>query len=239
MGKEYSIIDMIAELREKALKLIPQLECMQAGNEKRKLKILNQLKKAIVETETNALLKLSDDIQVFVKHQELGNCYVRADNYIRENGEETFESLLMSAPKGQLMKLFIRFEKSFSDEEYWDNLGYIYTIQDYEYNNYDLYKELFSSTRAGKDKLMSPEDFNFYTSLPDQITIYRGGGIQEPEKGYGISWTLNMHIAEKFVRIKKHLSDEQMVVHRLVIQKSKATAYLNNRNEEEIIYIND
>jgi len=230
---------MYLEIREKAIKLAQDLESMTGVDEKKKLKILKQLNKSISETDPKIIDELPDVMLGFSRFQELGNNFLRANSFFIQGGKESFDSLVMSTPKSKLVKLFKKFEKTFSDEEYWDNLGYVYTIQDYEYNNYDLYKELFSSTRACKDKLMSPEDFNFFTSLPDQITIYRGGGIREPEKGYGISWTLNIEIAEKFVRIKKHLSAEQMVVHKLVIQKSKATAYLNNRKEEEIIYIND
>ena len=86
---------------------------------------------------------------------------------------------------------------------------------------------------------MSLEDLECFNSLPDKLKIYRGGSIHESKTGFGISWTLNKEVAEKFVRIKKSLSDEEMVIHELIISKSMAVAYLNHRNEEEIIFLNN
>jgi len=48
-------------------------------------------------------------------------------------------------------------------------------------------------------KEMKGADRELYLSLPDKVTIYRGAHIDEYNDGeYGMSWTLNREIAERF-----------------------------------------
>jgi hypothetical protein len=201
--------------------------------------LLKQLRKAIKDTSDESLKNVADIMMLIKLQNELGNCFVKANNFILNNGKETFDTLLQSTPKGQYIKLFKKFEKTFTDEEYWENLIYTYTIQDYQQNDYQFYIRLFSSKRKSREKMMSPEEQDFFNNLPDTITIYRGGSVSETKKGYGISWTLNKDIAAKFVNIKKSLSDDTMIIHEIEIPKQNVVAYVNGRKEEEIIYLGE
>jgi hypothetical protein len=167
------------------------------------------------------------------------DCYVSAYHFVNENSQETFQQLCLSTSKGQLIELFKKHQKSFTDEEYWINLRDAYIRQDFEQLNYKDLKKIFSSKRNFKEKLMDNEEHEFLKSLPEKITIYRGGSIEELNSGYGLSWTLDKEIAIKFVNIKSAISLDKMVVHELIIPKTKVVAYINSRKEEEIIYIGD
>ncbi len=137
---------MYNELRNKAIAIIPVLESMQGVNDILRLKILKQLQRLVLETSQENMNKLEDQFLGLSKLQDLGNFYMKANDFIKTQGKESFENLLLTTPKSQLVSLFKKFQKSFTDEEYWDNLSYVYkitntTIMTYTRNFSDL-KEL-------------------------------------------------------------------------------------------------
>lgn len=81
---------------------------------------------------------------------------------------------------------------------------------------------------AKKENLMSKEDFNTYTNLPELITIYRGVGSHSRRDG--LSWTIDK---EKAVWFSKRFS-EGYILHGTV-DKKDVLAFFDDRNEKEII----
>ena len=75
---------------------------------------------------------------------------------------------------------------------------------------------------------MNEEEKTFFDSLPDEITIFRGG---IDDKGF--SWTLDKDRACWFAN--RWYQDHR--VFEKTINKSDALAYLNGRNESDIIYV--
>lgn len=225
---------MNKELIKKAKMLLKEFETFNEGDLKEKIKHQNNLEELI----EFYLEKLEvDEIELIIKMNQYANDYLNAHNFIKNGGKKTFESEILTASKGEKMLIFSKYQDTFSDEDYWKNLSETYIMQDFMELPYMLYKEMFSSPRENKEMLMSDTERKFLEQLPEEITIYRGGGEKEIETGFGISWTLNKTIAEQFVERKKHSSNDVMFVHKLTIPKSKVVAYFNSRKEEEIIYI--
>ncbi len=84
--------------------------------------------------------------------------------------------------------------------------------------------------KADKRILMNNEELEVYNSLPDEFTIYRGVGRKS--KRTGISWTRNKEIAEWFMN---RWEDEGGYMLMATVKKENCLAYINARDEEEII----
>lgn len=74
---------------------------------------------------------------------------------------------------------------------------------------------------------MDNAECEFYDGLPETFTVYRGGDEE------GCCWTLDRETAEKFSR----MAGRPELVHERAIDKWEADAYLNGRNEQEIIIL--
>ena len=88
--------------------------------------------------------------------------------------------------------------------------------------------KLFKYFKKRKELLMTEEEFEFFNNLPEEITIYRGA-----ESIKGISWTLSKEKAEWFAK----RFEINGTVFEKTVKKSDCFCYLNERQEEEIIYI--
>lgn len=84
--------------------------------------------------------------------------------------------------------------------------------------------------KADKRILMDDDELEVYNNLPDEFTIYRGMGKKSKRKG--ISWTRNKEIAEWFMNRWK---DEGGYMLTATVKKENCLAYINARDEEEII----
>jgi len=95
--------------------------------------------------------------------------------------------------------------------------------------NMEYWVELFKYFKKRKALLMTGEEFEFFNSLPEEITIYLGSEYIE-----GISWTLSKEQAEWFAK----RFEINGTVFEKTVKKSDCICYLNDREEKEIIYIN-
>jgi hypothetical protein len=217
----------LIDQRVKAKELLEQLNNLRDVNLKEKEKLEKKLNKISSSPE-------ADNIKTIIHNAET---IVKAISFINNDGKHTFDSEILSTSSAGAIKLFTKYQNTFSDKEYWENLKYVYILQDYKQIPYELFKSLFDSKRSHKEFLMDSNERLFLENLPEQIKIYRGGAKKEVKKGYGISWTLNKDIAQQFVNRKKHLVMDEMTILQLEISKSEVVAYFNERNEEEIIYL--
>ena len=89
---------------------------------------------------------------------------------------------------------------------------------------------------------MVRKERSFLSEMPDELLVYRGMSVQEAEsRNYGVSWTLSEEKAEFFAFEYKALdpissSLEKTVVSKS-IKKSDIIAYVQERDEEEVIVI--
>lgn len=82
--------------------------------------------------------------------------------------------------------------------------------------------------RADKNLLMNEQDYSIFNSLPDDVTVYRG--CKNSQQIKGLSWTIDMNVAIFFAnRFSKGN------IYQATIPKNKIIAYINDRNEHEII----
>ena len=113
--------------------------------------------------------------------------------------------------------------------------------------SYNLYclneevKEAFLEDCSQREYLMTKQELKIYNSLPENITIYRGMTTEELESGdFGISWTLSKE-CDGFFAFKYGINfsteNKPKVVHQLEVKKVEKLAYFNERNEQEVIYI--
>jgi hypothetical protein len=99
---------------------------------------------------------------------------------------------------------------------------------------------------ADEESLMDPSELKKVKSLPDMVTIYRGGISIEGSDSHvrnGISWTLNKSIARKFAVRNSNLIDAEdkkapkskPLILTGMIPKADIFAYFRGRNEQEIV----
>lgn len=189
-----------------------------------------------IEKECKYFISIKDPSSFSFYHRYSGN-YVKLFNLL-EDGEITYENEVISVQPAEQMKLFVKYSKKFTDKEYWTNLRDAYISQFYQHIDQALYYKLFSAKRSGKEYLMNDSERAFLEKLPSRITIYRGGSSREEVSGkFGISWTLSKMVAEKFVFLKSKQTGEDMVVFTKEIDKKLVIAYIDERKEQEVLYI--
>ena len=86
--------------------------------------------------------------------------------------------------------------------------------------------------QADKNTLMETEDYKIYTSLPEELRIYRGVAVgREP---HGLSWTASLETAKWFAH-RFDRGDNQGYVETAIVTKEDILAYFNTRSEDELV----
>lgn len=83
---------------------------------------------------------------------------------------------------------------------------------------------------ADKRYLLDKKEKKLLSELPNGVSVYRG--VRSEDYKYDMSWTLSLENAKWFA--ERYNTDTQ-IVYKAVIQKQDILAYLNDRNEEEVI----
>lgn len=85
--------------------------------------------------------------------------------------------------------------------------------------------------QADKHYLMKPNDLAHYQNLPNTLTIYRG--VSPHRAKLGLSWTADQDMAMWYK--KRYERDSQGQLLTAVISKKHVLAYIDDRNEHELI----
>lgn len=85
--------------------------------------------------------------------------------------------------------------------------------------------------QAGKQYLMRADDLACYNSLPDTLTVYRG--VSPHRARLGLSWTADKDMALWFKQRYEHSQQGELLT--ADISKKHVLAYINERNERELI----
>jgi hypothetical protein len=124
-----------------------------------------------------------------------------------------------------------------TDEAFNIGLYDSYTETDFLYKYRTIAKATWSNPRVNRKLMLSDEELEVYNNLDDQVTIYRAMTSEEFEnKDYGVSWTLKEKIAEDFLSHRRYQHTE---IQSMQVDKNDLKAYINCRNEHEVIYINN
>lgn len=166
--------------------------------------------------------------------------------YVNAQLKQKKESVLEAEMKGNWSSYVFLHERPYrasaffnvanrmDDETYWSLLKHIWIDSENIWQNQELWLDLLTSNRSGFFKFfMSEEENSVYDSLPEKVTVYRGYNAKRPSSANGLSYTLNPDVAKKFA---KRFTSSPAVKTR-TIHKSQITAYINDRNEEEVIII--
>ena len=86
--------------------------------------------------------------------------------------------------------------------------------------------------QADKKVLMSEDEYKFYNSLPEIITVYRGVAVGRNPKG--LSWTCNKATAEWFAN-RYNTETKRGYIQSVDVAKNCILAYFNSRNEDELV----
>lgn len=133
---------------------------------------------------------------------------------------------------------FIKYREEFNDVDYWKMARHLYLYIEYQKVNHPIYLQLFKYERGNKFYIMDQGEIDFLNELPNELTIFRGMSNEEYKtKNYGFSWTLNEAVAEFFVDRHPNIHGGEAKVCERTILKSEVFAYLNERQEEEIIIL--
>lgn len=96
--------------------------------------------------------------------------------------------------------------------------------------------EILIAMQDKPENLMEEEDYEFYKSLPDTVTIYRGMSrdeLEECDDVMGISWSIEYSVAEFFAaRMPKKYNP---IVVKAVVPKSRIKFATMRRNEFEVL----
>lgn len=148
--------------------------------------------------------------------------------------------ILFFCDRSEKIDNFIKYQNDLDDKDYGKFLINAYVNQDYISVPIDILNALFTSDRVDKTTLMDEDELIKFNNLPNEVTIFRAMTLDEFKSGnFRFSWTLNRDIAEDFLSRNTLLSGKKCVIHKMVIPKSEVIAYINARNEEEIIYFHN
>jgi len=120
-------------------------------------------------------------------------------------------------------------------KDYWPLVASVWMDSENIWQNKRLWKKLLTAKVPNRELLMKPKDKRIFKALckEEVITLYRGhdGSKGDPK---GFSWTTDYAKAEWFARRFK--SDKYKIESKQV-PTSKIIAYLDGRNEKEVIWI--
>jgi hypothetical protein len=138
----------------------------------------------------------------------------------------------------QLPILFKYFPDQIPGNIYWPALSDSYTMGNYDFANRKTIGKLFKSHLPYRDMLMDDDEQKIYYELPHNVTIYRGCSAAEiKNEKYRYSWTLDKEVADFFANKRKTELGIPTQVVKMIVCKSKIIAFLDRREEKEVIYI--
>lgn len=129
---------------------------------------------------------------------------------------------------------FLRYAKAFlSRADFSEMLGDAWMRSEYPSYNPDISqsKQLAMFRAADPAALMNADEYARFCSFEDPVTVYRGVTPYNADNVKALSWRLNYDTASWFA----HRFGEDVTVYEAKIAKEHILAYLNSRNEQEVI----
>lgn len=121
-----------------------------------------------------------------------------------------------------------------TDKNYWEMLSSVWVDSENIWQHMEQWRMLLGSFRPGKRFFMSKDERQALQQMPSRFPVYRGCVRGQNEDG--LSWTLDRTRAVWFSKRLNHDGDAPCVREKIV-RKKDVFAYLNGRNEDEIIVL--
>ena len=154
-------------------------------------------------------------------------------------GEATLDYVLMGMDPVDASLCLLEQAETLSDQEYWQKLSETYVLKEFVNIPTDIIHKLFTYPKDHRESMMDESEYKVFEELPEVVTVYRAMSKKEYNSAsYRISWTLSEEVAENFVeRQKIYFGVGDSLVKTMEVDKGKIIAYLNGRNEEEVIVL--
>jgi hypothetical protein len=163
----------------------------------------------------------------------------RLDSIRKSLRDKEWVALLDTFEAPYQLLAFSVVSEQMSDIEYWEALRFAWMSTENPFQYLNLCVKLFRSSRPCRDELMSQEDKATLERLPPKLTICRGHS-PEFQNRKGISWTLKWEIAQRLGgRRGRYMAGKDAEIREEIVKKDEIIAFMNLRNEEEIIYLGD
>lgn len=149
---------------------------------------------------------------------------------------------LVRVPSHERLEAFIHTMGFMSDADYWECLSSVWQTSEIVTPDLPIWKNLFSSSRACRGKLMTDEEQAHLRALPDRIKVFRG--FNECHWNHGMSWTLSRQVAYFFGHyctsqrraiLYGANGEAKPMFAEATVKKEFVFAYINERKEEEVI----
>jgi hypothetical protein len=129
---------------------------------------------------------------------------------------------------------FKKIHMEMSPSDYWKELAGIWTDTENMWQFKKDWRNLLMANIPDRHLMMNQAEQDKLESLPEKVIIYRGFSAKGDREGF--SYSLSRETAEWFGG-RFTGDNEKHKVLQLTVPKSEIIAYLNGRNEQEIIWI--
>tara|TARA_R110001592_G_scaffold236443_1_gene494756 strand:- start:83 stop:706 length:624 start_codon:yes stop_codon:yes gene_type:complete len=146
--------------------------------------------------------------------------------YTEEKDIDSFMNLIERPYRVPIIMSVLRSWWKPTKKEYWDVISWIWQDTECVYENLDTWIELMTLEFSEPQLMMNDKEKEVYDNLPKIVRVYRGGVDDR-----GLSWSLSREKAEWFA----NRFDYGYKVFEKEINKSDILAYLDGRQEQEII----
>jgi hypothetical protein len=116
--------------------------------------------------------------------------------------------------------------------KYWKLLSSVWIDSENIFENLKGWKTLWRKKEPYWESCMTDREYDTWCYLPDLVTCYRG--VKYKSGIRSISWTTDCAKAEWFANRLLRKGEKPMVA-QMTIEKSRIRAYLNRRDEHELI----
>jgi hypothetical protein len=175
-------------------------------------------------------------VQYYVPGEDIArinNSYTAKRDYIAKvEAEGEWDTYMCLHERAYRIDVFDGIKHRLSDMQYWETLGWLYTDQEFVYNQWPKLRRLLQSPRPYRECIMPDEDRATFADLPDELTVYRGFNRGN---GSGWSWTLSEEIGLRFAHRFEERGGSRPRLLVGTARKNDAIAYFGSRNEEELL----
>lgn len=151
-------------------------------------------------------------------------------NAATDDDREISAMLYREFDKPERLKAFGKISDHLTDKFYWTFFSHIFRANESLYQDQSLLRKLMLSNRSGKAFLMSDEEYNKFARLPRELTIFRGGWLDNIE---GWSWTLSRGKAKWYANRCPY--DGQPLLRKGRIKRERVEAYFGDEDHDEIV----
>lgn len=151
--------------------------------------------------------------------------------------ERDFNTFVFMAERPYRFQEMMSIKHIMKTEELWKLASAVWIDSENIHQHLFEWRDLIDAARHcnGAEHFMNEDDKRIFKELPDELTLYRGCRTIERDYG-GLSYTTEKKTAVWFAnRFRSYDKDNEYYVKQITVPKHDCFAYLNGRQEFEII----